>query len=59
MAEKQKRDVMPWSFVLGLVALVLGFLMAANETAIGWLLAVVGVVLVATGIIQRTLQKRA
>lgn len=49
----------PWLLALGVVLLILGAVRLANDTpAIGAVMVVVGVLLICTRLIQRTIERR-
>lgn len=57
MSTQKQASRTPWTLVVGTCVLVLGAIGVANGTPTGFLLAVVGVVLVGTGLIQRTIRQ--
>lgn len=57
MSTQKQASRTPWPLVVGTCVLLLGAIGVVNGTPTGYLLAVVGVVLIGTGLVQRTIRQ--
>ena len=54
---KTRPDRMPWAFAVGVAAIALGVIAGISGSAPGWVVAGVGLVLLCTGLIQRSIER--
>lgn len=52
------RDRMPWAFVIGVGAVALGLIWGTQGNDVGYVVAIIGGVLIGAGLVQRTLARR-